>query len=280
MNGNFSLIDTHTHFDIVEFDKTRLQMAKKAALVGVKHIVLIGLLAQFFQNMKKVAQDINLDAHLQAHVAFGLHPLYIEQQTESDLILLESFIQDDLNIAVAEIGLDTYPKRLQEEYIFCKQKQFFIEQIQLAKTYHRPIILHIRKAHAEVLKILQQQNYHAKELGGIAHSFSGGEQEALSFVKRGFKLGITGQITNPNAKKLHRAVLSVYKKYGLQAFVIETDCPDMTPIFCRENSQLNEPANLPYVLDGLAKVLMVPSEKLAEQLWKNSCEALHVDWRE
>ncbi|WP_350583303.1 TatD family hydrolase, partial [Pseudomonas sp. HY2-MNA-CIBAN-0224] len=69
----------------------------------------------------------------------------------------------------------------------------------------------------------------------VAHSFSGGEQEAKAFVKLGFKLGVTGQVTNPNAKKLRRAIQAAVDTYGLECLVIETDCPDMTPIMCQHS---------------------------------------------
>ena len=92
----------------------------------------------------------------------------------------------------------------------------------------------------------------------------------------GFKIGVTGQITNPNAKKLH----SVVKEIGLEHLVLETDCPDMTPLCCQashERRTRNTPVNLPYVLDGLAQVLDMPCEKLAEHLWLNTMQALRLE---
>lgn len=133
-------------------------------------------------------------------------------------------------------------------------------------------MLHIRKSHAEVLQILKQQQF---KQGGIAHAFGGGVEEAKAFIKLGFKLGITGQITNPNAKKLHQVVQYV----GPEHLVVETDCPDMTPLCCQSSTEQrtrNTPANLPYVLQGLAKSLHMHKEELAEQLWQNTHQALHL----
>lgn len=273
------LIDTHTHFDVPEYAQNRKAFAQSAHDAGVRHLVLIGLMAQYFERMLAVKDELaTFNQAPMAHVAFGLHPLYIQEQEEKDLALLDEYLTRFGSVAIAEIGLDTYPKALQEAEIFAKQKAFFIEQVALAKHHQLPILLHIRKSHAEVLQILTEQKYQASQLGGIAHSFSGGEQEALAFVKRGFKLGITGQITNPNAKKLHRAVMAVFAKYGVDAFVIETDCPDMMPVPCQHLGHFNEPANLRWVLAHLATMFDIEQETLARKLWQNSCEALRVDW--
>ena len=133
-------------------------------------------------------------------------------------------------------------------------------------------MLHIRKAHADVLALLKQQNF---SYGGIAHAFSGGVEEAKAFVILGFKIGVTGQITNPNAKKLHRVV----QELGPEHLVLETDCPDMTPLCCQSSTEQrtrNTPANLPYVLEGLAQSLQMEQTALAEMIWQNSLQALHL----
>lgn len=273
------LIDTHTHFDVSEFDANRASLTKKAHENGVRHLLLIGFLVKYFGQMIDVQSEmLKFNLAVQAHLAFGLHPLYILEQSENDLILLDDFIRSYESVAIAEIGLDTYPKYFNESEIFKKQQKFFIEQINLAKMYGLPVILHIRKAHGQVLQILKSQKYRADEQGGIAHSFSGGEQEALAFVKMGFKLGITGQITNPNAKKLRRAVMAVFEKYGADAFVIETDCPDMMPLPHQHLGGPNEPANLIYVINELANLFGMDKEILARRLWENSNEALRQQW--
>ncbi|OAV00150.1 MULTISPECIES: TatD family hydrolase [Moraxella] len=275
-----TLIDTHTHFDLPEYDDQRAAFASRAYEQGVRHLLIIGYLARYFERMVLANTATNqLADSPRSHLAFGLHPLYIDEQSDTDLNILEEYLKTHSSIAIGEIGLDTYPKALKESTIFQKQKRFFVEQIELAKAYDLPILLHIRKNHGDVLKILAEQNYLADDRGGIAHSFSGGEQEALAFVKRGFKLGITGQITNPNAKKLRRSVKAVFDEYGIGAFVIETDCPDMMPLPCQHLGQLNEPAHLHFVLDELSKLFNYDKQVLANQLWKNSCDALRVDWK-
>lgn len=258
------LIDTHTHFDVPFYDARRAEFAARAYANGVRHIVLIGYKSAYFKRML-AAQ--NASAPLICHLAMGLHPLYINDHQDSDLVLLDDYLQKYRNIAIAEIGLDGFTPELKAQ--IPRQKRFFAAQIELAKAHKLPIMLHIRKNHADALAMLKAHNWQG---GGIAHSFSGGAQEAVAFVKMGFKLGITGQFTNPNAKKLRQAVARVWQEFGAAAFVLETDCPDMTP-FARYPAT-NEPAFLPDILNELARTLGVNKEALAAQLWENSENAI------
>lgn len=344
----YPLIDTHTHFDDEVFLADRDLQLKEARQSGVEHLLLIGYLRRYFERMwatqswinnaniaykddqdELVTGGLNANHSIQAHVALGLHPLYIDQHSDDDLQLMWSILSSTSNssssnnslfndnvgatqsrvttpesilttmmpkplpkpIAIGEVGLDTYLPELKQAAHYDKQKRYFIEQLDMAVAHELPVLLHIRKAHADSLRILKQHAYDAHRLGGIAHSFSGGEQEAKAFVQLGFKLGVTGQITNPNAKKLRRAITVAVETFGLDCLVIETDCPDMTPIQCQNNDsrahknghQLdrldrNVPANLPYVLLTLSEMFDEPIERLSAKLWRNSCDALRVDW--
>lgn len=273
------LFDTHTHFDVPEYDNKRDEHNHIAFAHGVRHVVLIGYLAKYFDRMRQVKHHADSHYPIKHHLACGLHPLYIKEHGDDDLILLDNYLKKYPNIAIGEIGLDTYPDELKSADSYDKQCRFFIEQIGLSKTHDLPILLHIRKSHADTLKLLKAQKYNAHNQGGIAHSFSGGENEALHFAKLGFKIGITGQITNPNAKKLRQAVKTVFDKIGVSAFVIETDCPDMNPIPAQlGGNYFNEPKNLIYVLDELAVLFNMDKETLAYQLWQNSNEAFKTNF--
>lgn len=316
-----ALIDTHTHFDAPVFDDDRVAQAQQAWQCGIEHIVLVGYLqchfARLYQTQSELApNNSTLDSTTvdyskpnipETHIALGLHPFYIEQHTESHLADMATLIKQQRPLAIGEIGLDTFTPAMKQPEIFEKQQYFFNAQLDMAVQHKLPVMLHIRKAHAEALALLKAHNYQATQLGGIAHSFSGGEQEAKAFVKLGFKLGVTGQITNPNAKKLRRAIRSAVATFGVKCLVIETDCPDMMPIMCQTPSSRasalgqsvnqtaidtvvdnewqgmarcsrNVPANLPLVLLCLSELLEVPLTDLAAQLWQNSCEALQVSW--
>lgn len=275
------LIDTHTHFDVDSFDHDREIQSQLAWHNGVRHLVLIGFLAKYFAQM--VACQRQMQGYGQqgkatpsAHLAFGLHPFYITEHKDSDLQQLEQFIQQYSPIAIGEIGLDTFTAPMKTAENYARQQDFFAQQLELAKHYQLPALLHIRRAHGDVIKMLKAQKF---TQGGIAHSFSGGIQEAKALVNLGFKIGITGQVTNPNAKKLRHTLTELVKIVGLDAIVIETDCPDFTPLPCHgTHGRRNVPANLPYVLAALSDLLKKDQSRLAEQLWQNSCAALQVSW--
>ncbi|MGO2278857.1 TatD family hydrolase [Psychrobacter sp. AOP7-C1-14] len=296
LKNAYPLIDTHTHFDATVFDKDRRQQVEQAYRQGIRHLVLVGYLHQYFDRMygtqdfiNKISQSSAIEANnqdqqcIKTHIALGLHPFYIEQHTEEHLKQLEQMVVERRPLAIGEIGLDTFTDTMKQPDVFAKQERFFKAQLDMAVDSGLPVMLHTRKAHAEALAILKAHEYDAHKLGGIAHSFSGGEQEAKAFVKLGFKLGVTGQITNPNAKKLRRAIQVAVNSHGIECLVIETDCPDMTPIMCQTSDDThahnrNVPANLPWVLASLSKLLEIPHDKLAKQLWQNSRNALKVNW--
>lgn len=268
------LFDTHTHFDVPDFDLDREALAYQAKLAGVEHLVLIGFLQSRFQDLIQTQHALNqLKNAPRSHLAPGLHPFYIEQHELAHLNALEQILQTEQCIAVGEIGLDTFLKQHKQPEILDKQKKFFSAQIELAQQFDLPILLHIRKSHADVLTMLKQHQF---QNGGIAHAFSGGVEEAKALIKLGFKIGITGQITQPNAKKLHAVVQAV----GVEHLVLETDCPDMTPLCCQtstEHRTRNTPVNLPYVLAGLAESLAIELEPLANILWNNTLTCLRME---
>ncbi|WP_034280288.1 TatD family hydrolase [Alkanindiges illinoisensis] len=270
------LIDTHTHFDVPEFDHDRLVLAKLAKQRGVQAVVLIGFLAERFDTLVQVQQQINQAAaeHPQALLAPGLHPFYIHEHTTEHLLKLEQLLKSQQVVAIGEIGLDTFTKEMKQPEVFARQQEFFSAQLELAQQYNLPVLLHIRRAHAETLALLKKHRF---KQGGIAHAFGGGIQEAKAFIQMGFKLGVTGQVTNPNAKRLHQVIQAV----GADHLVLETDCPDMTPLCCQQSHEhrtRNTPANLPFVLDSLASYLQQEKQALARQIWQNTCEALNLDW--
>ena len=317
----YPLIDTHTHFDAPVFDDDRALLTQKAYENGVQHLILVGYLYRHFERMYKTRQRYSnqsnnkewikalslhsmhqdaskeQDVGTNIYIALGLHPFYIEQHSDAHLEDMAKMIAKDRPIAIGEIGLDTFTAAMKAPEVFAKQERYFKAQLDIAVVHQLPVMLHIRKAHAEALAILKAHDYDAHKLGGIAHSFSGGVQEAKAFVKLGFKLGVTGQITNPNAKKLRLAIQAAVKEYGIECLVIETDCPDMIPVMCRttEDSSVleqgieqkdshvsmhnrNVPSNLPWVLKSLSELLDISSDVLAEQLWYNSCAALQTTW--
>lgn len=271
------LFDTHTHFDLPEFDVDRAALATAAMRQGVQGLVLIGVLARDFERLASVQQQLKQQIGApDTYLAAGLHPFYILEHQPDDILRLEQFLRGHACVAIGEIGLDTYTDQMKQPRVYQAQQDLFAQQLELAEQFELPVMLHIRRAHADSLAILKRHRF---QQGGIAHAFSGGIQEAKAFIKLGFKIGITGQITDPNAKKIRTMVQQLVSERGLGDLVLETDCPDMTPLCCRqphERHTRNTPANLPHVLRGLAELVQVSEEVLAAQLWRNTRDCLRL----
>lgn len=271
------LFDTHTHLDFPAFEIDRIAVAQSAYLQGVHALLISGVVAHEFMRLVETQRELALHEHTpKTYIVAGLHPAFIDQHRlsggiDDDVALLDAFLQTHDCVAVGEIGLDTFTPELKQPEVFSAQCTLFEDQLAIAKAHNLPAILHIRKAHADALKTLKKTRF---SQGGIAHSFSGGVQEAKAFVDLGFKLGITGQVCNLNAKKLRQVVQTM----GAEHLVIETDCPDMLPyqLHKKDGMNRNEPANLVYVLDELSELLTMDKQELAEVLWDNSYSALRV----
>lgn len=275
---NWSLIDTHTHFDMQIFKTDRQQLARIAYQKGIRHLVLVGIATRYFEQMWQCQQMLNSQYDTPsptAHLAFGIHPLYVGEHSMHDLHTLDEYLGRHQALALGEIGLDSQIKDPHTQGSYEQQRQFFVGQLDIAKRYKLPVLLHIRKAHADTLQLLKAHRFDG---GGIAHSFSGGIQEAYAFIDLGFKIGITGQITNPNAKKLRSTIQQLATSVGIEHLVIESDCPNFTPIPCHTTHQRrNSPETLVYVLAELSKLLNINPDTLAQSLWTNSLTALQLN---
>lgn len=271
----WSLIDTHTHFDVEDFDADRVHLAGAAAAQGVRALILIGYVARYFDRLTTIHAQLNaLPNSPRSLLAPGLHPFYILQHQDHHLIQLDQLLREQTCVAVGEIGLDTFTAEMKQPTVYQRQKDFFSQQLEIAKAHDLPVLLHIRRAHADSLAILKQHQF---KRGGIAHAFGGGIEEAKAFIKLGFKLGINGLVTDPNAKRLRTVVQAV----GAEHLVLETDCPDMTPLCCRVDRSAhtrNTPVNLPAVLDELSLLLNEDKQILAEKFWQNTSQCLGLDW--
>ena len=174
-------------------------------------------------------------------IAFGLHPYFLQEHQSDHLDQLKMWITQYRNrlSAVGEIGLDFFQADNDTE----RQTYFFVEQIRLAKQFELPLIIHSRKSHDVLLKLLRQQDF---EFWGIIHGFSGSLQQAQQFSKLGFVVGLGGALTHVRAKAMHRLVCELDD----DQFVLETDAPDMRPAFALDVP--NTPLNVPQIVKHIA----------------------------
>lgn len=264
------LIDTHCHFDVDDFDADRAEVAARALAAGVDTIVIPGYIASQWPKLFQVCDSFMRPRLLPVP---GLHPCYVAQHEPEHLQVLEHLLQTRTDIvAIGEIGLDFFVPELKEPEWKTRQEFFFREQLRLAMTYHKPVVLHVRKAHAEVMAILADMKFRE---GGIVHAYSGGMEEAKRYVRMGFRLGIGGALTYDQSKRL-RAVVS---EMPLEAIVLETDSPDMIPQPHRQpgsGKTRNSPEFLPSVLMALSELKGVPPDMLVAVMREQSCQILRI----
>lgn len=248
------LTDAHCHLDFPDFDPDREAMLQRARAAGVRRFIVPGTTAATWQGTLKQAAS-----HSDIYPCLGLHPYFIDEHREEQLADLKQLLASHQEVvAVGEIGIDFWNSPSQQEQD--RQWFFFDAQLKLAKEYNLPVVLHIRKAMDQVTQRLRQV---ALPQGGLAHAFSGSQQQAEKLVELGFKLGLGGALTYPRAQKLRRVAANL----PLTSFVLETDSPDM-PLKGYQG-QRNEPSRLPEVLQFLAAIRQKPEQEVAIQLETN-----------
>ncbi len=148
-----------------------------------------------------------------------------------------------------------------------RQKEVFLSQIEIAKKYKKPLIVHIRDASRDAKEILLSSG--AEEVGGVLHCYNA-DEELLVLAKNGFYFGIGGVVTFSNAKKL----LHVLPKIPLEKLLIETDAPYLTP--APHRGERNEPFYTTFVLKKIADLLEIKEEKIEEITTENALKLFNI----
>ena len=252
------LIDTHTHLDFPDFDADRDAVLARSRALGVQRMVVLGVYQANWQRLWQLAEA---DAGLYA--TFGLHPVYLEEHQPQHLDELRDWLSRLAGhrklCAVGEFGLDYYLDTLDKQ----RQQTLFEAQLELAAEFELPALLHVRRAHAATIATLKR--FRLKR-GGIIHAFAGSLEEAREYIKLGFRLGLGGAATWPQANRLRKVVAGL----PLDAIVLETDAPDMAPAM--HPYQRNSPEYLAEICAELAALRGVPTEGLAAASSRNADE--------
>ncbi len=186
-------------------------------------------------------------------IAVGFHPQDAHTITQHDIDELIDIVKDPNILAIGEIGLDYYWSK---DHID-SQKHWFIQQIELANTVKKPIIIHNRDATQDVLDILKA---HPAQYGGIMHCYSGSVQMAFEFLKQNMYISLAGPLTFKNA----RVPKEVASAIPIDRLLIETDSPYLTPMPYR--GKRNQPAYVSYVGKELSRIKDIPQEELMRLL--------------
>ena len=252
------LIDSHTHLDFPDFDADRVQLLARSRAMGVERMVVLGVYQSHWQRLWDLVQTDS-----QLYAAFGLHPVYVDQHRPEHVSELGEWLNRLAGhpqlCAVGEIGLDFFLPELDRD----AQQQLFEAQLKLASDFQLPALLHVRRSHAQVIATLKRFRL---QRGGIIHAFAGSREEAREYLKLGFKLGLGGAATWPQALRLRKVLADL----APDTIVLETDSPDMAPAMYP--NQRNSPEHLPDICRALADVMGLHPEQLAKASTANACE--------
>ena len=250
------IIDTHCHLDVADFDADRNEVLHQCRLQGINRIVIPAIQAKTWHNVLDLCES-----EKGLYPALGLHPVFINEHQTNDINKLEQLLETASPVAIGEIGLDFYIKELDQQ----QQTHLFEAQLQVAKNHNLPVILHVRKAHDQVLQLLKKY----KVQGGFSHAFNGSLQQANQYIELGFKLGFGGTLTYENSTKIH----TLAKSLPLEAIVLETDAPDM--VVESHRGQRNSPEYIMECLTALAKIRNEDVSVIAKQTTQNAHDVIN-----
>ena len=255
------IVDTHTHLDHRMFYEDLDDVIKRAKEKGVERFVIPGA------DPKDLPRAVELSEKYDGvYFAAGVHPYDIDSYDRS---YLESYLSHPKCVAVGECGLDYYrlPKdEVEKERIKKRQKEVFADQIDLAKEYDKPLIVHIREASADAYELLKT---HAGKRGGVLHCYNA--SPLLLDLQENFYYGIGGVLTFKNAKKL----VEIVPKIPLHRIVLETDAPYLTPHPFR--GKRNEPAYTVHIAQKLAELLKKEYDEICDITTKNAKELFGIE---
>ena len=250
-----NIIDTHCHLDVTDFDFDREQVLKHCHMAGISKIIIPAIESKTWSGLLELCQSGE-----GLYPALGLHPVFIDNHQTDDIKRLEKLVEQVSPLAIGEIGLDFYLKDLDKN----KQLELFEQQLLLAQKYNLPVILHVRKAHDQVLQLLKK----IKVEGGFCHAFNGSLQQAEKYIELGFKLGFGGTLTYENSTKIHQLA----KTLPLDSIVLETDAPDM--VVESHRGERNSPEYIVEALAALAKIRNESVEFIATQTTNNANDVM------
>ncbi len=251
------LFDSHSHLDVAEFDTDRGEVLARARAVGVTHQVVPAIGVAGFAKLRDLCRT-----ELGLHPAYGLHPMFLADHRPGHLDELSTWIQRERPVAVGECGLDFYVEGLD----VATQRMYFRRQLELAREFDLPVVLHARRAVDEVIATLRSVG----GLGGVVHSFSGSVEQAQQLWKLGFCIGLGGPVTYPRARRLRQLVATM----PLEFLLLETDSPDQ-PLHGHQGAR-NEPSRLVEVCECVAQLRGVDAEVIARATTDNAARLFHV----
>ncbi len=246
------LFDTHTHLLDEQFEEDRNRVLSALPEAGVGYIVEAAASEEDFPRIYALTALYPF-----VYGAVGIHPQCAREMTEATARRMRQALTREKTVAVGEIGLDYH-------YDFSPrdvQKRVFIEQLGIAREVGKPVILHDREAHGDMMDILTA---HRDGLSGVMHCYSGSYEDAVRYIDMGLYIAFGGALTFHNAAKQR----DIAARLPFDRLLIETDCPYMAPVPLRGTR--NDPRNVRITLSALASVRGVSEEEAARITTENA----------
>lgn len=257
------LFDSHCHIDDKAFEQDLEAVLERARTAGVARMMCAGVTPATSRKAVSLA-----NAYGEIVAAVGVHPHDVRHCREADLESLIELSHTPQVVAWGEIGLDfnrMYSPRKDQEH-------WFVRQLETAADLDLPMIFHERDSGGRFLDILR--HHPSRHRRGVVHCFSGTADELAHYIGMGLFIGITGIVTMPDrGRDLRRMIPGI----PADRLLIETDAPYLTPVPQNRRHRRNEPAFVRSVLLKLAEVRREDPEKLARQVWQNTCRLYGLD---
>lgn len=252
-------IDAHCHLADPRMESQLEALLQDARDLGVSAWVQGGVDPKDWDRQKELKGHYGKAIY----TCFGLHPWWVAKQNGESLKQALLQLQDELvhADAVGELGLDGMEKFKES---FPLQETAMRRQLEIAKDFSKPLVLHIVRSHKEALQILGE--FKTSHFTGIIHSFSGTLPDAKAYCDLGFTLSISGTILRDG----NAGLASVVKAIPLERIVVETDAPDQSPYMAGGvREKINAPKNLIAFAAGIAKIKGTSTEAVLDQSREN-----------
>lgn len=261
------LIDTHAHICFDSYDEDRESMMQRAYEAGVTKLLHPCCNLQEFETLKKLTENYDGNSKTDLYMAVGVHPTEVETWNDSSYELMNDLLQHTLEPnskikAVGETGLDYYHCKSAESQKH--QREVFQMQIDHAKNFKLPLIVHTRDAWEDTLMILQENFKESTEDRGTIHCYTGDENFAQEVMKIGFCISWGGVLTY----KKNQHFRDFAGNLDIRKVLLETDSPFLAPQ--KNRGKRNEPGFMPEVAQTLADCYQIPVEELAKITTENA----------
>jgi TatD DNase family protein len=253
------LFDTHAHLETESLFGSLPDVLRRARDAGLTRIITVGTDLTDARRAVEIARE-----YAWVHAAVGIHPHHAKDANDRRLQATAALGAAPEVVAFGEIGLDFFRNHSPHD----TQRRVFADQLTIAKSLNKPVIIHLRDAYREGLDIIERASPFSS--GGVIHCFSGDASDANRALDLGFHISIPGTITYKNNGKLRQ----ILRDLPPDRIVIETDSPYLSPE--PKRGKTNEPAHIVYTADRVADVLGLSFETAARLTYHNACKLFNI----